>query len=242
MEKTRRKNSMETPRIDNLIRSERKSVGLSVTREGLLVVRAPKRLPVAAIEDAVRERAGWIRKKQEENRARMGNFPPHAYEEGERFLFLGEGLTLHYSANVKKIFSSGGVLFVPMEKRESVRKTARGSARGAVEAWYKAEARAYFASRLGHFGALMGVRHTSLRLSSAVTRWGSCASGGGISLAWRLISAPPELVDYVIAHELAHLKRRDHSVAFWAEVFGVLPDYKKRRKELGEFSPVLTNL
>lgn len=225
---------METPRIFSLIRSGRKSVGLSVTREGLLVVRAPKRLSAAAIEEAVRERAGWIRKKQEENRARMGNFPPHAYEENESFLFLGESLSLHYSANAKKVFSSGGVLFVPVKKREKAQE--------AVAAWYKAEARAYFTVRLGHFGALMGVKHTSLRLSSAVTRWGSCASGGGISLAWRLISAPQEQVDYVIVHELAHLKRRDHSAAFWAEVLSVLPDYKKRRKELGEFSPVLTRI
>lgn len=223
---------MQTPRIDKLIRSARKSVGLSVTQQGLLVVRAPKRVPLSAIEDAVREKADWILKKQGESRARLSRFPLHTYTEGEHFLFLGENLMLHYSENASKVFSSGGVLFVPMKKRESAKK--------AVEAWYKERARAHFEERLGYFSQRMGVRYVSLRLSSAITRWGSCGPEGSINLVWRLVAAPKELVDYVVVHELVHLRRRDHSAAFWAEVACVLPDYKTRRKALHEYAPLLS--
>ncbi len=222
---------MQIPKIDKLIYSKRKSVGLSVTEEGLLVVRAPKRLPQGVIEAAVREKAAWIVKKQEESRTALLRFPPHLYAEGESFLFLGESVVLHYSANAKKTFAVGGVLFVPEKKRETAAQ--------AVEAWYKAEARACFTARLDFYARLMGVSYASLRLSSAVTRWGSCGPEGTINLAWRLVAAPREQVDYVAVHELAHLKRRDHSAAFWAEVERVLPDYKERRKALKAFSPLM---
>lgn len=223
---------MQTPRIDKLIRSSRKSVGLSVTQQGLLVVRAPKRIPMSVIEDAVREKADWILKKQSESRMRLSRFPLHVYAEGEDFLFLGKSYRLHYTENAKRVFASGGVLFVPSKKRESAKQ--------AVEAWYKEGARAHFEERLGYFSQKMGVRYASLRLSSAVTRWGSCGPEGSINLVWRLIAAPEELVDYVVVHELAHLKRRDHSTAFWAEVERVLPDYKARRKALHEYAPLLS--
>ncbi len=225
------RDTVHMPQIDELIRSTRKSISLSVTREGRLVVRAPKRASMAVIEEAVKKRSLWILEKQQQSLARLDRFPVHVYAEGEAFLFLGKDLTLYYSANAKKAFASGSVLFVPANKREKAAQ--------AVETWYKEQARVHFASRLEYFSAAMGVRYTSLRLSSAAARWGSCGVNGSINLAWRLVAAPDWAVDYVVVHELAHILNRDHSAAFWAEVGRILPDYKKRRKALNEYAPLL---
>lgn len=222
---------MYTPKIDELIRSTRKSISLSITREGRLVVRAPKRASMAVIEEAVKKRSDWILEKLQQSLERLDRFPVHTYAEGDTFLFLGKNLTLHYSMNAKKPFAAGSMLFVPAAKREKAGQ--------AVEAWYKEQARVHFAARLEYFSAAMGVKYTSLRLSSATARWGSCGVNGSINLAWRLIAAPDWAVDYVMVHELAHILRRDHSAAFWAEVGNVLPDYKKRRKALNEYAPLL---
>jgi predicted metal-dependent hydrolase len=189
---------------------------------------------MAIIEEAVKKRSDWIFLKRQQSLERLDRFPVHTYVEGETFLFLGKNLTLHYSMNVKKPFAAGSVLFVPAAKREKA-----GQAGQAVEAWYKEQARLHFAARLEYFSAAMGVRYASLRLSSATARWGSCGVNGSINLAWRLIAAPNWAVDYVVVHELAHILRRDHSAAFWAEVGKVLPDYKKRRKALNEYAPLL---
>lgn len=225
---------MQQPHIDRLIRSARKSIGLCVTHEGLLEVRAPKRAANAAIEAAVREKAGWIRQKQAESLARSARFPQLQYTEGESIPFMGKNLLLHYSANAKKTFATGGVLFVPEKKKEAPGE--------AVRAWYKAQARALFTARLDHFANIMGVAYGRLRLSSAGSRWGSCSPAGDINLVWRLVAAPPEQIDYVAVHELAHLKRRDHSAAFWDEVGRMLPDYRERRRALKDCAPLLTAL
>ncbi len=224
---------MHMPQIDELIRSTRKSISLSITKEGRLVVRAPKRASMAVIEEAVKKRSDWIIEKRQQSLETLSRFPVHTYAEGEAFLFLGKNLTLHYSLNAKKPFAAGDVLFVPAAKREKAGQV--------LEAWYKEQARIHFAARLEYFSAAMGVKYTSLRLSSATARWGSCGVNGSINLTWRLVLAPSWAVDYVVVHELAHILRRDHSAAFWAEVENVLPDYKKRRKALNEYAPILTD-
>jgi predicted metal-dependent hydrolase len=186
---------------------------------------------MAVIEEAVQKRSDWILEKRRQSLERLSRFPVPTYAQGETFLFLGKNLTLHYSLNAKKPFAAGNVLFVPAAKREKAGQL--------LEAWYKEQARLHFAARLEYFSAAMGVKYTSLRLSSATARWGSCGVNGSINLNWRLVLAPSWAVDYVVVHELAHILRRDHSAAFWAEVENVLPDYKKRRKALNEYAPLL---
>ncbi|MEY4978858.1 MAG: hypothetical protein RLZZ352_1128 [Pseudomonadota bacterium] len=94
------------------------------------------------------------------------------------------------------------------------------------------QAHALFTQRLNHFAPLLGVRYTQLRLSNARTRWGSANSRGHIALNWQLIHLPPELIDYVVVHELSHLRHMNHSPAFWAVVASILPDHVQRRQAL----------
>ena len=101
-----------------------------------------------------------------------------------------------------------------------------------VMQWYQERALEWFAARMDHFAPLVGVEYRALRLSNARTRWGSARSDGAIALNWRLLHYAPPVIDYVVVHELAHLRHMNHSAQFWATVAQVLPDYALRRQQL----------
>ena len=103
-----------------------------------------------------------------------------------------------------------------------------------ARAWFMRSARQHFLARLAYFEPRLGVRHTSMRLSNAATRWGSAKSDGSIRLNWRLMHYSPEIIDYVVAHELAHLRVMDHSPRFWSTVAEVVPDHRALRRQLKE--------
>jgi len=109
--------------------------------------------------------------------------------------------------------------------------------RDAAQVWLKKQAKALFEQRLHHFAPLLGVRWQKLSLSTASTRWGSARNDGHIRLNWRLIHLPISQIDYVVVHELAHLREMNHSPRFWETVGEVMPDYAQRRKALRQ-SPV----
>ena len=219
------------PEINQLVRSKRKTVGLTVTEEGRLIVRAPLRMPLAQIEQAVYSKADWIIKKQAEQLARMARKSTHAYLEGERFLFLGEPYILRYQAGLKKIRTEDGLLLFPPCTPEE--------AKTLLTEWYKRQARAVFYDRLQYYAPFLSVTPGSIRLSSAHGRWGSCGPNNSINLVWRLVMAPLNVIDYVAVHELCHIRRRDHSAAFWKLVQGILPQYKMARRYLKEHSAEL---
>jgi predicted metal-dependent hydrolase len=103
--------------------------------------------------------------------------------------------------------------------------------------WYKQQALPHFTARVNHYAEILGVPNPHVMLSSANTRWGSCSHKGEIRLSWRLLKAPPHLIDYVVAHEVAHLKEMNHSPAFWQVVAQLYPDYILARKELESLEP-----
>jgi predicted metal-dependent hydrolase len=105
--------------------------------------------------------------------------------------------------------------------------------RDVVQSWLQREAQRVFEARCAHFAAQLGVRVTRLSLSSAKTRWGSASAGGAIRLHWRLVQYPLATIDYVVAHELAHLREMNHGPRFWAVVGSVVPDYRTARRQLG---------
>lgn len=106
--------------------------------------------------------------------------------------------------------------------------------RALLEKRYKKNASEYFPIRVQHFEKIMGVHHKKIAIRDQKTRWGSCSTSGTLSFNWRLIMAPPEVLDYVVVHELAHFTHMDHSKAFWSTVESVMPDYEKHRKWLNE--------
>jgi predicted metal-dependent hydrolase len=205
-------------------RRGRRGIGLKVD-EGGLTVSAPITMPLAGVEAMVRESERWIRRKLAEWRGR--NVPQAAWHDGARLPFLGGGLALRLlSAGRTRVERDGGELVAMLRSHEP------DTVRRAVVGWYKREAATYLQERLGDLSARAGLAAPRLIVSSATARWGSCNTRREVRLAWRLVKAPPELVDYVVCHELAHLRHMDHSAAFWAEVARQCPDFKALRERL----------
>jgi predicted metal-dependent hydrolase len=213
-------------KIDRLIRSNRKTISLEINREGELIVRAPLLTTNRQIETLLQDKARWIRDKQALAQGRRQENPPRKFLPGERFLYLGESYPLLIVASQKEplIFRDGFYLA----------EHASQQAKGVFEGWYKARAGAMITERAAMYAQQDGFKYSRLRISSAKTRWGSCGSKGSINFSWRIIMAPIEVIDYVVVHELVHLKDKSHSKSYWRRVAALLPDYRQHVNWLKE--------
>jgi hypothetical protein len=230
-----------------LRRGRRRTIGMQVGPDGL-VVSAPRWVALGDIEAALREKASWIVRKLGEMRERQQRLEAARihWRDGVDFPYLGEPLRVALDptqalAGSRSLRRSQ----VPVQLRELTESPAQrllhiglplhASAeqiRDAVQAWLMRQAQIVFAQRLDHYAPRLGVRWRKLALSSAGTRWGSASSEGTIRLNWRLIHFRLSVIDYVVAHELSHLRVMDHSPRFWETVRSVVPDYQVLRSEL----------
>ena len=218
-----------------LTRARRRSIGFTVGPEGL-AVRAPAWVTLAAVDEALREKAVWITRKLGEQHARQQRLESERIQWGHGAVlpYLGEPLTVtldsaHRCAALVTLAHGACELRVALP-----RAATPAQVRDAVQSWLMRQARQRFTERLQHFAPLLGVRWTRLRLSSAQTRWGSAREDGSICLNWRLMHYRPGIIDYVVAHELSHLRVMDHSPRFWDTVGSVVPDYAALRARLRE--------
>ncbi len=216
---------MDEIHIDKIVRSRRRTIALIVTPEARVIVRAPLKAPAALIDDFVKKQQGWIRKKVAGMKERP-QVVAHAYEEGEIFWFLGRPYPLH-------IVDDGSAV-IERTDRLCISRSLMPDIRHRLKHWFREEAAKEIHSRCMWFSMMTGYSPTSVRITDARQRWGSCNHKGGLNFSWRLIQAPLEIVDYVIVHELVHLKQPDHSPKFWAKVEALMPDYKRRREWLRE--------
>jgi predicted metal-dependent hydrolase len=214
-------------------RSRRKSIGFLVGADGL-VVRAPNWVTLREVDAAVQEKGAWIVAKLQQFKERQTEQFQKAIEwrHGAEVPFLGRTLQLCVlERGVGRVHGQDlpieQVLPVTVPPGASVTQV-----RDAAQVWLKKQAKALFEERLHHFAPLLGVRWQKLSLSSASTRWGSARVDGHIRLNWRLIHLPTSQIDYVVVHELAHLREMNHSPRFWETVSEVMPDYAERRKAL----------
>ena len=205
-------------------RRGRRGVGLKVDETGL-TVSAPLGMPLARVEGLVRESERWILRKVREWSARQ--VPLLAWCDGALLPFLGGALTLRLVRGSPCVERLGDDLVARVRDPAAALPVQR-----AVTGWYKRAASAHFVARVPQLAAAAALAAPKLILSSATARWGSCNTQREIRLAWRLVKAPPELVDYVICHELAHLRHMNHSAAFWAEVGRQCPGYRTLRARL----------
>lgn len=227
-----------------LKRSTRRSIGFTVDDTGLFVT-APKRCSLADIDNAIRAKQHWILSKLNERRERRAarlEKPPIVWDDGARLPYLGEEITLRlYQAPRNR------TEFDPVAMELSM-----GLVQGATEQllkervknWYKAQAEGLFQQRLDLYAARLGVQYAGFSLSSADTRWGSCTAQRTIRLNWKLMHFSLPLVDYVVAHELAHILEMNHSARFWANVGRIYPQYEEAkqllRKRAAELPPLFT--
>jgi predicted metal-dependent hydrolase len=205
--------------IDQLIRSKRRTIAIIVHRDGKVIVRAPLKAPEALIRAFIESKSGWIAEKKAEA-AQHVRLPVKTFTGGEKFLLLGREIPLRVVPGQKTALT--------LQEDFILNQTAQPKARAVFEKWYQAKAREVLTERVQLYARQFGLRYTKIRISSARTRWGSCSSRGTLSFTWRLVMAPLDVVDYVVIHELAHIKVKNHSPFFWAEVAKMQPDYKRR--------------
>jgi len=228
-----------------LKRVRRRSIGFVVGQEGL-AVNAPKWVGLGDIEDALREKGRWILRKLREQQERQQRLQQARvdWRDGTSIPFLGEPVIVVLDPR-----ATGAVLHAADDTLPGVARltlhiglpqtASAEQIRDAVQSWLQRQARRVFEERCRHFAAQLKVRCTRLALSSAQTRWGSASADGSIRLNWRLIHFAMPTIDYVVAHELAHLRHMDHSPRFWDVVRSVVPDYEQLRGGLkDEFLPV----
>ncbi len=212
-----------------LRRSRRRTIGFLIDDRGLTVT-APKWVSVAEIESGLAERADWISRKLVEWReyASRRDRLMTLWEDGAPLLFVGEPLTMRLTegrpSRVQRVGDSLFISLPPKAESEQMKNL--------VHAWLQAQAKLLFGPRLDHFGDLLGKRAKRWGLSSARTRWGSCGPDGSIRLNWRLVHFPADVIDYIIAHEVAHLREMNHSAKFWATVYSLFPDYERSKEWL----------
>lgn len=223
-----------------LRRMARRGVRMSVSVHGLHVT-APKSYPLGMVEHLLQQRSHWILTQLEvyaqlqQTLARaQPAILPEQWCSGLKLPWMGEALELLVAPAMRTTTRATAVLWDAPSKRLIVplHQGQQHELPAKVQAWYETQARTHFQQRLAHYAPVMGVTFQRLRVMNARSRWGSASSLGNINLHWGLIQLAPELIDYVVVHELAHLKEMNHSPRFWAEVGKILPDYALRRKQL----------
>ncbi len=220
-----------------LRRSARRTIGFVIDDRGLTVT-APRWVTLAEIELALHEKSGWIARKRTEWREHAERRERLAirWDDGAPVPVLGDTLTLVIlDGSPGRVRRDGTRLLVPPGPRGDP------STRDRVQPWLKEQARNYFAARIPVYAARLGRTPSSWTLSSARTRWGTCTADGAIRLNWRLVHFPPPIVDYVIAHELAHLCELNHGPRFWAQVRSLYPDCEAARQWLRAYPDDLTD-
>lgn len=220
-------------RLSGLVlrRQRRRTLAIHVHRDATVEVRAPTTCPLAAVLDFVHRRRDWI-SRQLDRVATYTPAPALRYTQGERHRYLGEWLMLALRQGTPRQgqLAGGRLLLTLREPTDPVR------VKRLLEQWYQARASEVFAERLARWSGHSAYRDLPpppLRLRRMRSRWGSCSARGIITLNTYLIEQRPELIDYVVVHELCHLRVFAHSARFYALMDAVLPDWRQRRRALG---------
>lgn len=219
-----------------LVRSKRRSIGFMIDDDGLRLT-APKWVTLTEIENAIIEKQRWIFAKLNERRERSARRlqPQMEWRDGGTLPYMGNDITLRIRAT-----QAAGILY-DVEARELTvclpGDAAEQQLKDRVQGWLQLEAKRIFSERLPVYAEKLTVSYRSFALSSAMTQWGSCTADGKIRLNWRLIHFALPLIDYVIAHELSHLREMNHSPRFWATVQSVFPEFVAAKKALRDHAP-----
>ena len=214
---------------DIILRTHRRSLCLTITKDGSLVVRAPVRMNMNDILRYIQEKENWINTKQEEIQKRLCiNKDVLTYE---KFLFLGKKYMLKKITGIKKIELSEDALLVPnLENYDLFPK---------IKKWYIKQADKILKERLEYFADIMQIDYSSVSLCNSKTRWGSCDNYRNIKLNFRLIMLPHKAIDFVLIHELTHIIEFNHSKEFYKIIQTIMPTYKLQQKVLKDNDYVL---
>ena len=211
-----------------LMRARRRTIALFVDAQEI-EVRAPRYATIADVEEFVRSKERWIRKRLAEPR-----HLPFVWENGAQLPWLGQRVTLALRERDEACRLREATLEIGLSGNGGLRERALD--------WMRQQALGFFRERIEALSQRHGLCVSSVGLSDAQTRWGSCGAGGRVLLNWRLMLLPPHVIDYVVAHELAHLRELNHSRRFWDVVASLCPGYHSARRELRSLGRLLPDL
>jgi predicted metal-dependent hydrolase len=216
-----KKTELNSLDIEYRISPKRKSIAVMVTAEGRVVVTMPRGTSKENLARALAKHGTWIERKVAERKAAWGQL-----KEGEAYL-LGEAFRLRVlKGGLGPVILNGKEIRVPLPEGADLWSR--------LVTWYAERAWARLQERVRYFGACMGLATGPMELKGWKRRWGECHPDGTLKFNWRLILLPTEIIDYVVVHELAHLKVPGHNPSFWGVVAKVLPDYAARRQWLNQ--------
>ena len=214
--------------VYRLHRARRRTIGFQVNERGL-TIRAPRAVALKEIESAIVENQRWIFAKQIEWHAWGERIRKSAirFADGGVVRYLGKLMTLRLGSPVADADHDANEIRLALSIAAP-----EADVRQALQAWLQAQARSVIDERLARFADRIPERFAGWRLSSARTQWGACSHNGRVRLNWRLVHFAPLVIDYVIAHELAHLRELNHSARFWDEVARLLPGCEAARDQI----------
>ncbi len=218
-----------------LKRSARRTIGFTIDGSGLSIT-APRWVTLTDIEAAIAEKQRWIFAKLAEwkTRTEQRALPQIDWRDGAQLPYLGKTVTIALGASAVAFDTDTLRLSLPLPAQADMQQI-----KDRVQGWLQGEAKRIFGERLAVYAQGLGVTYSTYALSSAATRWGSCSSDGRIRLNWRLIHFPMSIIDYVVAHELSHLREMNHSPAFWQTVESIFPEFREARHTLKHHPPEL---
>lgn len=223
----------------NLKRTGRRTISIMIKNTGQIIVACPIKTPLAYIEKLLYEKEGWIVQKLAEIREKPVAGIEKSFDNGEVFYYLGRPYNLKIVENSitkkpKVIFEEKRmVLEIPgIADRDNIKSFLKG--------WYISKARELLEQRISLYSPAVEVSPKRVAIRGQKTRWGSCSTKGNINLNWKLIMSPLKVIDYVVIHELCHMREMNHSEKFWKNVQSIMPDYKVYKKWLKDNGYTLT--
>jgi len=216
----------------SVIRSRRKTADIVVERDGAVVMRAPEDVSEEDLREVISRKARWIHTARAEWEALNSARTDRPFLAGSGFLYLGKTYRLKiiksYDPQVR--LTQGQFVL-----SEWVLNRGEAAARKAFRDFYSRRGEAVIPDRMENLAFRIGVEPGPVTVKELGYHWASCGAGGSLNFHWKLLMAPVRVLDYVIAHELCHLRHRDHTSAFWNEVDKAMPDYRERKDWLREF-------
>lgn len=216
-------------------KNRKRTMTLKLERNGTIVILVPDRTPKEEIRRFFNSKVSWIHKKLGEYRETLEKAEkPKTFAAGESFLYLGEEFPLKVTeGESSRLHLSHGIF--------TLNKNHNTDERQMFIRWYKMRAHEIFTERVPFYAGKLGIQFAGIRITSARTRYGSCSFDDRLSFSYRLVMAPYHIIDYIIVHELAHVRIKNHSKDFWTYVETILPDYRDSKtwlKTKGHFLDV----
>ena len=231
---------MRTGKIDRLeyrlMRSNRKSMGIFVERDGTIMVTAPHQAELNDIERFVSEKRIWIYQKLAQKKALNREGPKREFVNGQGFLYLGKSYRLKIidHEEIKSTRASKTALLRLWHGYFELAKSEKAKARNHFISWYRKQIKKQLKERIPRYDKRIGVKVKDFKILDLGHRWASCGRNGVINFNWRSVMAPVWVFDYILVHELVHMIERGHTDRFWRIVARVIPDYEEYARWLNE--------